>query len=1387
MEAQKRSRATSSPASHESTNKSSRDRESPTSSSVPSSFWDDPSLQSQPYHRSTPEPAPSRDPHGQPGSSRRNTRAPQMTVSRSKREDVVGDTSSEEESLEELGRRAMRTSWTLLASAPPGQCPRNEGQAEHSRAPPMQPPPLTESTILTASSSLVAIRLLQSAPHVIANGEHVLPKQPTAEDRTTGDLEMRLSRTPSPAVASARRGGSPEPLTGGPRSATLWQQHQPSKQGRSSGENVILHSSQSSFPQDTVNCVLFVGDDDREGSWTGSGIHPRRCPSPASATSTLAPAEQRGGRLPPPIMGSSDEDGNKTPASATWPPQGADSAARRPTAVPCWPARYMDATPQTQKSSPHHFSDGQPYRAQPPPTPLHNGRQLPVASVLKESNPSPSPPLLHTPPQHRGTFLHPILTSPLVSPGTHLRMGGGATSATTRSPSDSTEGFLPSRSTSQSGTPQPLLSKVPFPRGAWQAPPSPPRQQPLSALQLQAAVVVAGPASHAGSVKSPTRRPSTEVIAKAVAVRPVASPATKWIHVDDSDDPEVPTSPSSPTLRHIRIEPRAFVSSTAAPVAFLFPSDQQKCQALRRQLYDDASPQATQRLPLQTQVLQYPSQGGSVCSGGQPSPSVLTPTFRVRRALHHPHSDSSVVTGKKRTVISFDEEEDEDEAQGVAATTSSHKEGILRWMPGDQQKDAPTSPSGRPAPASWPPSLPAPRTASDTMVDEVHDSGTKATLAPAARLQRPDEAPSATAFARSGHRHLPPSAKFLLSDDDTSEADKNEEAEPSRPPSSRDPPDGRKTSAVRLGVEGHSPSRSVVDRLFRTRRPGEGPLFPCDEEARGPGRAAVGPQHRPRHAAQQQQQQTPSKKTASARKPPTSSATTPAGGPPWPMRPVDHLLQFYPARYTRKAFMDAVAKVVPPEHFLAEGEFWHAMESAEFIGEGSFGLVWRCRTINGDLVAVKSCPISLAARANIEDSFSTVREIAVMRFLNERGVPYVLPLHSAFFVKGSEALPPLAAEAFAWRRDCTKRAEARALEKQVKLLSAGRSKASHGGRRHCVAEEIEAQLRLLTGQEGPAARARRARLQGVRLPSFLSISEEDTRRGDATMFLVTELCDGDVERVPLQEGVVKGVAYCISAALAAMHSLGLLHLDLKPSNILFAYEHGPSQQHQPPPPRPSEQHQALADGTATIAALSDLKNYWADAAGHREASPPQPSSHPAVKFYLSDFGNCRVVGPEATHVVSEAYGTYEYMDLRALRDAVCSRATDAFSLGCSLYEMLFRKRVYPKCTNPACSRDDEHTRACFVEAASQPIVLPVGEVAFHHRADVPNGTNEVQDDDGRLHSNRTPPKVSLTGLQRCVAALLSADEATRMTAAQCRNRLVEAYAITAADDSRRGG
>lgn len=203
-------------------------------------------------------------------------------------------------------------------------------------------------------------------------------------------------------------------------------------------------------------------------------------------------------------------------------------------------------------------------------------------------------------------------------------------------------------------------------------------------------------------------------------------------------------------------------------------------------------------------------------------------------------------------------------------------------------------------------------------------------------------------------------------------------------------------------------------------------------------------------------------------------------------------------------------------------------------------------------------------------------------------------------------------------------------------------------------------------------------------------------------------------RRPLPHDLLLSIASCVSEALAGLHALGLIHLDLKPSNILY---------------------------TAMTSEVSDKE--------HNEKGRPlwtcsaaSPLVAPSFSFYISDFGNCQLLPlpsftsattstptalsgagrkgkttavrkeqhtaeehaetieheesdetkKSAAHplapdrpcrffdkeerAVSNAIGTYAYMDPIALSRLQASTPTDCFSLGATLFELAFGRRIY---------------------------------------------------------------------------------------------------------------
>eukprot|EP00744_Colponema_vietnamica_P009725 GILI01013799.1.p1 GENE.GILI01013799.1~~GILI01013799.1.p1 ORF type:complete len:719 (+),score=166.96 GILI01013799.1:242-2158(+) len=483
-------------------------------------------------------------------------------------------------------------------------------------------------------------------------------------------------------------------------------------------------------------------------------------------------------------------------------------------------------------------------------------------------------------------------------------------------------------------------------------------------------------------------------------------------------------------------------------------------------------------------------------------------------------------------------------------------------------------------------------------------------------------------------------------------------------------------------------------------------------------------------------------------KSPNDSAS---GGP----RSVDEALAgLFPATFTKEQYIADARAIILGDNCLKRGQFWEAMDSVEYVGEGSFGLVWRCRTVEGDIVAVKSCPVSFASPEAIDDAYSILREISIMRFLNEKQVPYVLPLHAAFWCESNEALPPsilasIAAREEAQAAEKKMKAAETALKKATtlaenklrkKLIADAKKAGGSAAATACKGPAFEAKLASLVASEVEVAKAKHrfeeeqfmktsfttaadmAKDCAGRLPKFIAIDEEGAMRCDATIFLVIDLCDGDLDGIEKNEAVTKRVAFCISTALNAMHGLGLVHLDLKPANILYAFDRS-------------------GDSAAQSSGIG--------------------GGGGAVKFVLSDFGNCQIVGQSYSDTVQPCLGTYEYMDMEALKIRSCSRATDCFSLGCTLYELMTGKRYIAGCKAKAC-KDIHSPRSCYVPLFEKRVLPDLSSWAVSAAARGPGSTTTANGN---------------TVLSGIVKELLHFSREERMTAYGCYSRLVEAFGV----------
>lgn len=304
---------------------------------------------------------------------------------------------------------------------------------------------------------------------------------------------------------------------------------------------------------------------------------------------------------------------------------------------------------------------------------------------------------------------------------------------------------------------------------------------------------------------------------------------------------------------------------------------------------------------------------------------------------------------------------------------------------------------------------------------------------------------------------------------------------------------------------------------------------------------------------------------------------------------------------TKKSFQSIIPLCLPPSHILERNTFWPqflasppkealptanfdaASPSIEFVGEGSFGLVWKATVLiertqaeEGSpefsaeeplmrRVSIKSCPISVSTKLQREDALSNFREVAIMNHLqtlqkaqehlsSSMEPPVTVPLYSAFFVPdASESIPPLVQKALLWRQACQKRAEAIAMEESsqrewqqpkevvpfdelVEDILENRLPALERE------EEAAAQRYSFHGGCGdgrPSAAEERRRYESIKYPKFISLTQQEALQSDGTLFLVMESCDGDLEKLtrdPLDSasvGTSAGASQHLAASLAS--------------------------------------------------------------------------------------------------------------------------------------------------------------------------------------------------------------------------------------------------------------
>ena len=161
----------------------------------------------------------------------------------------------------------------------------------------------------------------------------------------------------------------------------------------------------------------------------------------------------------------------------------------------------------------------------------------------------------------------------------------------------------------------------------------------------------------------------------------------------------------------------------------------------------------------------------------------------------------------------------------------------------------------------------------------------------------------------------------------------------------------------------------------------------------------------------------------------------------------------------------------------------------------------------------------------------------------------------------------------------------------------------------------------------------------VQMLDMVTIPDSNTLFPYSTVLLLMELCDGDLVHIKSQcanglipHGIVKKMMRDVCTGLQYMHNENMVHLDVKPENILFKW---------------SAQGSPLTE--ANLLQYTDT-----------------------LTFKLGDLGFCMTFNPDEPAVTNKMFGTILYMsyEMKALdqkqKNVIEAKPCDIYSLGVTL-------------------------------------------------------------------------------------------------------------------------